>query len=88
MEITSLALTGVLALMPITILCLLAFWKEVHLLFMLASVTALMTGLYMPDILSGESETTGLGIAAGLSFIMLALVLTAFAYKMMFWREV
>jgi len=67
---------------PLILISVLAFWKENAVLFMVAAGLAIMTGLYSPDLISGN-----LGISAGLMLIMYSLVCCGLALRMMFWKE-
>jgi hypothetical protein len=84
MEITSIDLAAMAAFIPLIFISAIAFWKESHLLYMLAAGTAIMTGLYTPDILGGQYTSSNLGISVGLILITLSFLYIAFAIKLMF----
>jgi len=57
-----------------------AFWHTNPVLFMAASGAALMTGLYMPNLL-GDSSMASIGV--GLTVVLYSLVMVAFAYRLL-----
>lgn len=78
---------GLLLIVPLLLLSGLAFWKPNPLLFMLAAGAAMMTGLYCPDIISGNYSTTPLSLTIGMMLMAYSLVCFGFAYKTLFGRE-
>ncbi|MFC2060617.1 hypothetical protein ACFLTZ_05990 [Chloroflexota bacterium] len=85
MEITSIGLDAIIQFLPLTLVSIMAFWKENSVLFMITAGLAMITGLYAPDILSGNYITTSVGIAAGLMFVTYSFLCAAFAFKLMMW---
>jgi hypothetical protein len=77
---------GILLLLPLIGFSVLAFWKENHILFMITAGIAIITGLNAPDILSGISATSSLGVTVGLMLILYALCCAGWAFKLMFWK--
>lgn len=68
---------------PLILFSVLAFWKSNAILFMLVAGTALITGLYWYD-----AFTDNLGLTIGLMLLLYALACVAFAFRMIFWREI
>jgi ABC-type uncharacterized transport system permease subunit len=54
---------------------------------MITAAVAMITGLYTPDMISGDYATTSMGIAIGLSLITFSLLCIALAFRLMFWKE-
>lgn len=73
--------------LPLVLLSVLAFWKENAVLFIATSGLAIMTGLYAPDIISGDYLTTNLGISVGLMFIAYSFLCSGWAFRLMFWED-
>lgn len=82
MNITSLGIEAIAQFIPIIIVSIAALWKENAVLFMIVAGTAIMTGLYAPDILNGSTVTTSFGISAGLAFIAYGLLSALWAFKL------
>jgi hypothetical protein len=84
---------GVIALQALGIFTLLvlfsvlACWKENHILFMINGGLAITTGLFAPDIINGNYETTNMGIAIGLLLITFGFLCWGLSFRLMFWRE-
>ena len=79
-------LAGIAYLAPLAVVSLLAFWKENHVLFMLAFGLAMITGLNAPDIISGSYETTPMGITLGALLLVFGILCAALSFRLMFWR--
>ena len=75
-------LQGFVLLLPLIGFSILAFWRIHPVLFMLTAGIALMTGLYVPDILTGG--TTVLSMSVGLVIVVYAFVCVAMAYRALF----
>lgn len=82
----STAVAGLVYLLPLAAISALAFWKENHILFMLAFGLAMIAGLNAPDIISGNYETTSMGLTMGALLIVYAFLCVALAFRLMFWR--
>jgi hypothetical protein len=80
------AFFSTLQLLPLVIFSILAFWKENHILFIITFGIAFITGMNAPNIISGEHETTALGVSLGALLIGYALFCAAMAFRLMFWR--
>lgn len=76
-----------IAFVPLIFFSVLAFWKENHILFLITSGVAMLTGLYTPDMISGNYSTTSLGIAIGLGFVSYSFLCVGWALKLIFWRS-
>ena len=86
LEIYAIAILGLAYIIPLIIISALAFWKENAVLFMIAFGLAWLTGLNAPDILSGNSETTTLGLTLGLMVIGYGMYCAVMAFRLMFWE--
>jgi len=75
-------LQGFVLLLPLIGFSILAFWRIHPVLFMITAGIAIMTGLYIPDILTGG--TTVLSMSVGLVIVVYAFVCVSFAYITMF----
>ena len=84
MEITSIDLSAFVQLAPVVLFSVIAFWKNNAFMFMFSCVLAIMSGYYAPDIISGQYETTPLGITVGLCLILYGFVCAAWSMASMF----
>ena len=75
-------LQGFVLLLPLIGFSILAFWRLHPVLFLITAGIAIMTGLYVPDILTGG--TTVLSMSVGLVMVMYSFVCVAFAYITIF----
>lgn len=75
-------LQGLVLLLPLIGFSILAFWRLHPVLFLITAGIAIMTGLYVPDILTGG--TTVLSMSVGLVIVMYAFVCLTFAYLTIF----
>lgn len=64
-----------------------AFWKENYVLFMVAAGVSMISGLYGPDLINGQYETTGYGIAFGFALLVYSLICCGFTFRLMFWSD-
>ena len=80
-------MSGILAFLFLALMSVLAIWSQNHVLFMIVAGLAIMTGLYAPDIISGDYATTPLGISIGLTMIAYSLLCCGWAFRLMFWKE-
>ena len=76
-------LQGFVLLLPLIGFSILAFWILHPVLFLITAGIAIMTGLYAPDILTGNT-TTVLSLSIGLAIVMYSFVCISFAYATMF----
>lgn len=79
------AISGILKLMPIIILLVAAFWKLHPVLFQVAGGVAIITAMYIPDILN-NGVTDELSISVALALILASYLCLAMAFAMMFRR--
>lgn len=86
MEITSVGLEGILALLPLCLFSILAFWKASDVLFIILFGVAVMTGLAAPDIINGNYNTTSLGISVGVLLVAYGILCAGWSFRLMFWR--
>lgn len=80
-------LGALIYLIPLIVFSILAFWKENHIFFIIIFGISMVTGLNAPDIISGESETSNIGLMLGLILIFYSFFSMAMALKLMFWRR-
>jgi hypothetical protein len=80
-------LTGIIFIIVIALFSFLGFWKPNTILFMMLSAGSMMLGLSMPDIISPASSTTGMDIAVSLGLIFYSFLCSAWAFKLMFWKQ-
>lgn len=78
-------LQGFILLLPLIGFSILAFWRIHPVLFMITAGIAIMTGLYIPDILTGVTSTP-LSLSIGLLVVMYAFVCVSMAYRTLFTR--
>ena len=71
-------LQGFVLLLPLIGFSVLAFWTLHPVLFLITAGIAIMTGLYVPDILTGGA--TALSMSIGLVIVMYSFVCISFAY--------
>ena len=76
-------LQGFVLLLPLIGFSILAFWRGHPVLFLITAGIAIMTGLYVPDLLTGGT-TTVLSMSLGLVIVAYSLVCVAFAYRTLF----
>ncbi len=74
------------SLLVLALFSILAFWKENHVLFMVTAGAFMMVGLYAPDFIRGDEQTTNLGISMGLLLMIGSLVCIAMAFRLL-WRQ-
>jgi hypothetical protein len=68
--------------------CVLGYWKQNAIIFMILACISLPLGFSAPDVLSSETVTTGADIAFGMILIIFAFLCSAWAFRLMLWREV
>lgn len=73
-------------LLPSVVLSVLAFWKENPVLFMITFGVSWITGLYAPNIISGSSDTTVMGLTLGLMLIGYGMFCMLMSFRLMFWE--
>lgn len=83
---TLLLFHGMLLFLPLLIVSVFAFWKENPILFMITAAVSIISALNAPDMMSGVSETTTIGITVGLMLVVYALFCAGMALKLMFWK--
>ena len=82
----STAAMGLVYLLPLAAISVLAFWKENFILFMIAFGLSMVAGFNAPDIISGVSETTNMGIAIGILLMVYAIFCAAMSLRLMFYE--
>ncbi len=80
-------MTFLLAITTLTILSVLAAWKENAIMFQITSGMALIIGLNAPDIMTGSATTTSTDIAIGLSLVAYSFLCAGWSLKLMLHRE-
>lgn len=76
-------LQGFGLLLPVILFTVLAFWTLHPAIFLFAAGIALMTGLYIPDILTGDTSN-GMTLSIGMLLVVYAFACIAFSYITMF----
>ncbi len=80
-------MTFLLAIATLTVLSILAAWKENAIMFQITSGMAMIIGLNAPDIMTGSATTTSTDIAIGLSLTAYSFLCAGWSLRLMFHRE-
>lgn len=81
-------LNSLLQFLPLVFFSILAIWKDHFILFLVTAAIALITGYEAPDIISGDYETTWLGMTVGIVLIYIYTpACIIWAIKLMMWSN-
>jgi uncharacterized membrane protein len=81
-------LTGITVILLLAMFCVLGFWKQNVIIFMILTCISLPLGLSAPDILSSDAVTTPADIGFAMMMIMFAFLCSVWAMRLLFWRDV
>jgi uncharacterized membrane protein len=82
MTLTTIELQALVQLIPVALFSWFAFWKNIHVLYMLTGGISFITGLAWYNYF-----TTNLGLAFSIVFIAYSLLCFGLAFRLMFGRR-
>lgn len=78
---------NLIAYIPLITIGSWALWKENPVAMMALFGSAVMSGLFTPDIIAGVVPSVELGLSLGLMIIMMGFLAAGWSFRLMFWSN-